>query len=741
MTSLTENENWICDNCDEEMSGPECALCGEPKEGRKPNIEKIIQILKGLNMKTIFEYHAELPEFSVEVDLVYKDENPTAFFEPREDLEQESVLNYAAILLKSFDDFFQINIPEYVKLDNESKKLLYELNDNRKKHKAVEEELPNVLKKQQLDLINASKELSLEEVFIKSNWAERVLMDAEVQSQIKDAHKKHIASYEKELIKLHAIMGSLQDKWKASLIEIQKFRKESLRELFEHMKETTDTELTEKELAVIYNTAVEILGPPVIPARPKSQMTDKEQKRSKRIQFLKVESFTWLETLSGLVSYLEGKEEEDTDSWFKTAKEEEEEEEEEALAKGDELLKEEERQKEEEIRKKEKSRKRREKKKRQKTRKKEAKRAAKKAEEEALRLRAQELYRLEKEEKRIAAEETASETASTVSWEGSVGDKEMSGKVDVYKIGTFREGMIISRVVKLYRYLQEKGIFSIEREKRERKMAIVKQHQEEIIRYIKTYLIPELHKQGLSLVLTGGFATRLLSKNHYNTEDIDMKVCNAEMPIYKMRKIVKEVLEKSRGESLEEMFEVFDPIDKVWRVDAGKANEMLNDGNVALKITIPTGRKISVGGRQIDEREPIAEITFVNVLWQTEKQKKEWRGGPCDVSTTIEGIPIYSAEKLIGNLLYASVEFEDRIKIAKENRKRGKPAESIYDEKLLSWFWQLQELFRLTASRNMVKVMQNEINRVKSPSPKKGGQRKTRKRRKKRKRRRRKTRK
>ena len=45
-----------------------------------------------------------------EVDVVYKDENPTSFFEPREDLDEESVLDYAATLLKSFDDFFQINI-------------------------------------------------------------------------------------------------------------------------------------------------------------------------------------------------------------------------------------------------------------------------------------------------------------------------------------------------------------------------------------------------------------------------------------------------------------------------------------------------------------------------------------------------------------------------------------------------------------------------------------------------------
>ena len=163
-------------------------------------------------------------------------------------------------------------------------------------------------------------------------------------------------------------MGSLQDKWKASLTEIQKIRKESLRELFEHMKENTGTELTEKELSVIYNTAVEILGtelvkPPLIPGLSKSQMTDEQRKRSKRKKFLKVESYTWLETLTGFVDYLKDKEEEDTDSWFKNIEEEEKEREEEeeeankeAKKKGDEL--------EEEVRKEEeKKRRRREKKK------------------------------------------------------------------------------------------------------------------------------------------------------------------------------------------------------------------------------------------------------------------------------------------------------------------------------------------------------------------------------------------
>ena len=709
MASLTENENWICDNCEEEMSGPECALCGEPKEGRNPNIEKIIQILKGLNMKTIFETHVELQEFIDEVDLVYKDEKPTSFFEPREDLDEESVLDYAATLLKSFDDFFQINIPEYIKLDNKSKELLYELNDNRKKLEAIKRQLPIVLKKQQLDLTNAGTELSKTDEFIKADPDERKRMTEDMLGMIRHEHKKHIGSYEKERIKLHALIGSLQDKWKASLREIQKIRKESLRELFEHMKETTGTELTEKELSVIYNTAVEILGtelvnPPLIPGLSKSQMTDKQRKRSKRKKFLKVESYTWLETLSGFVAYLKDKEEEDTDSWFKTIEEEEEEAKKEAQKNEEELL--EEQRKEEE-----KKRRRREKKKRQKTRKK-LEKQKKAAEMEALRLREQELESAE------IASTTSSSTASasTMSWPeqqdpvgSAIPDAGPDAKPDPM---SDLDRTIIGRVLELYLYLQKKRIFAAERAKRERKMAIVQPHQEEIIRYIKTYLIPELKKYGMSLVLTGGFATRLLSRNHYNTEDIDMKVCSAEMSIHKMRKIVKKVLE----ESLEEMFEVFDPIDKVWGKDAGKANEMINDGNVALKITIPTGRKISVGGRQIDEREPLAELTFVN--------------GSCNVSTTINGIPTYSAKELVDNLLDASNYFEERIKIATEKRARGEPTESIYDEKVLSWFWQLQELLRLTTRSDAVEIMQKDIERIKSPSPKEGGKRKTRKRRK-----------
>ena len=326
---------------------------------------------------------------------------------------------------------------------------------------------------------------------------------------------------------------------------------------------------------------------------------------------------------------------------------------------------------------------------------------------EALRLR----------EQQLEASETASTTsASTVSWPeqkepvvSAIPDAKPEPMSDL-------DRTIIGRVLELYLYLQKKRIFASERAKRERKMAIVQPHQEEIIRYIKTYLIPELNKYGMSLVLTGGFATRLLSRNHYNTEDIDMKVCSAEMSIHEMRKIVKKVLEESRGKSLEEMFEVFDPIDKVWGKDAGKANEMINDGNVALKITIPTGRKISVGGRQIDEREPLAELTFVNRL--------------CNVSTTIEGIPIYSAKELVVNLLDASNYFEERIKVAIEKRSRGEPTESIYDEKVLSWFWQLQELLRLTTRSDAVEIMQKDIERIKSPSPKEGGKRKTRKRRK-----------
>ena len=56
---------------------------------------------------------------------------------------------------------------------------------------------------------------------------------------------------------------------------------------------------------------------------------------------------------------------------------------------------------------------------------------------------------------------------------------------------------------------------------------------------------------------------------------------------------------------------------------------------------------------------------------------------------------------------------------------------NIYPEKILGWFKQLQELLRQTTKSNAVEVMNKTLSRIKSPSPKQGGKRKTRKRRKK----------
>ena len=699
MSALTENENWICDNCDEEMSGPECALCGEPKEGRKPNIEKIVQILKGLNMKTIFESHVELQEFVDEVDLVYKDEKPTAFFEPREDLNEESVLDYAATLLKSFDEFFQISIPEYIKLDIESKKLLYELNDTRKKHLAIEQEIPIVLKKHELNLKKASIELSTTDEFKKRNAYEQLVMDAEVQQLIKAEQKKHFEAYEKELIKLHAIMGSLQDKWKASLKEIQKIRKESLKELFEHMKETTGTELTEKELSVIYNTAVEILGislvnPPVIPGRPHLskllKKTDKEKKRTKRLQFLQVESYTWLETLTGFVTDLKEKEIEDTDSWFRTVEEDEEE----AQKKGDELL--EEQRKEEE-----KKRRRREKKKKQKTRKR-LEKQKKEAEDQALRLRAEELA-IQEEEKRREEDAALVEVAKPK-------DVGMSKEEEV-PLSSLDE-QLISRITELYEYLQTQDIFRSERIKREARMELAKPYQEKMLKYIITKLIPILKSKGIGLVVTGGFATHLLSNGHYDTEDIDIKVYNInEMrDIPTMRQIVKRVI----GPSLKsDEFKIFDPIEIEWGRDAPKAAEMVNNGNIPLKITA----RINIGEYRNDRNptdyDAISEITYNDTMLYKDIKKQY-----------VEDIPIQDQVSLIDNLLnHATINFKQRMAEGERN---------IYPEKILGWFKQLQELLRQTTKSNAVEVMNKTLSRIKSPSPKQGGKRKTRKRRKRR---------
>ncbi|MCH1613082.1 MAG: hypothetical protein L7S72_07285, partial [Flavobacteriales bacterium] len=129
------------------------------------------------------------------------------------------------------------------------------------------------------------------------------------------------------------------------------------------------------------------------------------------------------------------------------------------------------------------------------------------------------------------------------------------------------------------------------------------------------------------------------------------------------------------------------------------------DGDSPIKITgkineVKNGKRENPRVR--GDFDAVGEITF---------SATEYNGNLID----IEGIPVLSPDILIDNLLnHASNNFRERM----ESRERN-----IYSEKLLGWMKQLQALLRLK-NPDAANELSNEIDRMKSPSPKQGGKRK-----------------
>ena len=273
---------------------------------------------------------------------------------------------------------------------------------------------------------------------------------------------------------------------------------------------------------------------------------------------------------------------------------------------------------------------------------------------------------------------------------------------------------LISRIIELYEYLQTQDIFNSEGKKRKERMKLAKPYQEKMLECIISELIPRLERVGIGLVVTGGFATHLLSNGHYVTEDIDIKVYNISesRDIYTMRKIVKEVIIKTK--LTRQGFQIYDPVAIEYERNASKGGEMINNGNIPLKITAKINSFVSDyrNDRNPTEYDAISEITYNNITLYRDVKKQY-----------IEGIPIQDRISLIDNLLnHATINFQQRLDAEERN---------IYPEKILGWFKQLQELLRQTTKSNAVEVMEIELDRIKSLSSKQGGRRKTRKRRKK----------
>ena len=676
MAALTSN--WNCDNCGEENSinEQECVVCGEPKPGvLRASIPKIISIIKGLNLQSMLDSSTQRQTFSNEVDLAETNPDVAGLTHSRADLDEMSVHDLAK--QKQDDlDYFARSFMGYIIQKKEIAEIRAIHMDNVRKFKALKDELPLVIKRNELEMVQSLTKVTKEPDYIAADELGKMFMMGEVRTLIEEKQKQKIESYETEISKVLILLEHSKKKFADELTLQQEVKTRVVNEILQHMKEAEVPSYTKKDAENLFDEYIDIY----------------ENRQPKKEEILK-----WTDTLEKLITLCERLEAEEKRIASAAIKEDRfaydsaqaqiaQQELKETLSAEAAKIK----------KKREKNRKKRQ---RQRTRKKIAERAAKEAEKEALRLRAEQMEIQEKEEAELAAVANPKD-------KGNSKEKEIS-------LSSLDE-QLISRITELYEYLQTQNIFKSERIKREARMELAKPYQEKMLKYIRNELIPILESQGIGLVVTGGFATHLLSKGYYDTEDIDIKVynINENRDIPTMREIVKREIGQSsilKGDAPD--FQIFDPVEIEFGRNASKAAEMVNNGNIPLKITA----RINIGEyrneRNPTEYDAISEITYNDTTLYGDVNKQY-----------VKGIPIQDQITLIDNLLNrATINFKQRMAEGERN---------IYPEKILGWFKQLQELLRQTTKSNAVEVMTKILSRIKSPSPKQGGSRKTRKRRK-----------
>ena len=278
---------------------------------------------------------------------------------------------------------------------------------------------------------------------------------------------------------------------------------------------------------------------------------------------------------------------------------------------------------------------------------------------------------------------------------------------------------IIERIKELYGYLMEEKIFKTYREKRERILSVMIPYHRHLLEFMKEILIPQLEQKNIRVVVTGGFATALLT-GKYKTEDVDMKLylikkTEENNANFKMRNMVRAILKKNLD------FLNNNPNGLSYKIYEPSRNPLENDGDSPIKITgkineVKNGKRENPRVR--GDFDAVGEITF---------SATEYNGNLID----IEGIPVLPPKVLIDNLLNrASNNFRERMERGERN---------IYPEKLLGWMKQLQALLRLK-NPDASSELSKEIDRMKSPSPKEGGKRKKKRKTKKKRRKKKKTR-
>ena len=683
MAALTSK--WNCDNCgvENDIKDPNCKLCDEPKAGvMRASIPEIISIIKGLNLQSMLDSKTNRQTFSNEVYLAETNPDIAGLTHPREDLNEMSVYHLAK--QKQDDlDYFARSFMGYIMQKREITEIQATHIGNMRSHRDLE----NIVKRRfseenmQLQSANAQRAATLTDEWKYGNLNSRNDLLRRVKIKVKEEQHAALKKLEEDITKAQILLEHSKKKFAHELKMQQEVKTGVVNEIFQHMKEADVPKYTKKDAENLFDEYVNLY---------------ENRERGPNEEILR-----WTETLESLINLCEGLANEEAEDIRHMMSEDEKEEAIAAASRAQQelnttLTNEEKRRR----RKKEKNRRKKQRQRETRKKREDAERAAKEAEDKALLLRAQQMAIQEKEEAALT-------TVAKPKDEGMSKEEEIP-------LSSLDE-QLISRITELYEYLQTQNIFKSERIKREARMELAKPYQKKMIQYMITELIPILKSHGIGLVVTGGFATHLLSNGHYDTEDIDIKVYNISKnrDIPTMREIVKREIGQSsilKGRAPD--FQIFDPVEIEFGRNASKAAEMANNGNIPLKITA----RINIGEyrneRNPTEYDAISEITYNDTTLYGDVNKQY-----------VKGIPIQDQITLIDNLLNrATINFKQRMAEGERN---------IYPEKILGWFKQLQELLRQTTKSNAVEVMNKTLSRIKSPSPKQGGKRKTKKRRKK----------
>ena len=204
--------------------------------------------------------------------------------------------------------------------------------------------------------------------------------------------------------------------------------------------------------------------------------------------------------------------------------------------------------------------------------------------------------------------------------------------------------------------------------------------QNAMIKYITRSLINKVKNElKMELIITGGYATSLLSKGNYTTEDIDMKIYFLENEdYYEKRQEVYNFLQQTLNnrdyiKSIE--FRLVDPLEeqqqKLWSRNASMAEELRVNINSEkfLKEAKKTPIKIYLKNKNIPF--PISEITFTDDYFDVNGFEK------------IDNLPVIKAIPLAKLLLSATDNLKKRMNDGEKN---------LFSKKIDNWKQQLEVL-------------------------------------------------